>query len=252
MRNQDKRRAARRRWYYKNRDRTLKTTRRIYTNDPREQPIMSREDVGRIGWLAAKDKLTAFRVGISLAAREKAANKRCIYCGEKMSYEKRKQRSCSRACYLKHRRKRALTSGQCEHCGTPCSTHRKFCNSCYGMRIYCLTTSPETARTSHALRGYLFRTRGYRCESCGLTEWLQKPIPLEIEHINGDADNNKDENLKLLCPNCHALTPTFRSRNKQASASRRKKRRTREFREIAELVQNQNTNLVNSEMSVEA
>jgi len=54
----------------------------------------------------------------------------------------------------------------------------------------------------------------YKCYSCNLTEWLGNPIPLELEHIDGNSSNNKIDNLTLLCPNCHSLTPTFRGRNK--------------------------------------
>lgn len=48
------------------------------------------------------------------------------------------------------------------------------------------------------------------CEVCNLTEWLGKPIKLELHHIDGDNTNNKLENLQLLCPNCHAYTDNFR------------------------------------------
>lgn len=53
----------------------------------------------------------------------------------------------------------------------------------------------------------------HKCECCGLTEWLGEPIPLELDHIDGDHYNNLIENLKILCPNCHAKTPTYRGRN---------------------------------------
>lgn len=53
----------------------------------------------------------------------------------------------------------------------------------------------------------------YICENCGLTEWLGQPIPLELDHIDGDSTNHSLENLKILCPNCHALTPTYRGKN---------------------------------------
>lgn len=52
-----------------------------------------------------------------------------------------------------------------------------------------------------------------RCESCGRDTWLDGPIPLELDHINGDRRDNRLENLRLLCPNCHALTETYRGRN---------------------------------------
>jgi hypothetical protein len=52
--------------------------------------------------------------------------------------------------------------------------------------------------------------RGYCCEGCGLSEWRGKPIVLELEHKNGDRKDNTRDNLELLCPNCHAQTPTWR------------------------------------------
>lgn len=54
-----------------------------------------------------------------------------------------------------------------------------------------------------------------RCSSCGLEEWMEAPIPLELDHIDGDHQNNLLSNLRLLCPNCHALTPTYRGKNKK-------------------------------------
>lgn len=52
------------------------------------------------------------------------------------------------------------------------------------------------------------------CASCGLSEWLGQPIPLELDHINGVRTDNRIENLRLLCPNCHALTDTYRGKNR--------------------------------------
>lgn len=52
-----------------------------------------------------------------------------------------------------------------------------------------------------------------RCALCDLDEWLGQLIPLELDHINGEHDDNRLENLRLLCPNCHALTDTYRGRN---------------------------------------
>lgn len=62
-----------------------------------------------------------------------------------------------------------------------------------------------------------------KCYSCNLTMWLTGLIPLELDHVDGDTENNCLENLTLLCPNCHALTPTYRAKNRKFRAERIKK-----------------------------
>ena len=52
-----------------------------------------------------------------------------------------------------------------------------------------------------------------RCAGCGLERWRDTPIPLELDHVSGDRSDNRLENLRLLCPNCHAQTETYRGRN---------------------------------------
>ena len=53
----------------------------------------------------------------------------------------------------------------------------------------------------------------HKCEHCQNTEWLGQPIPLEVHHKDGNKNNNILDNLELLCPNCHALTDTYRGKN---------------------------------------
>lgn len=52
------------------------------------------------------------------------------------------------------------------------------------------------------------------CERCNRSEWEGEPIPLSLDHINGDNTDNRIENLKILCLNCHGLTPTWCGKNK--------------------------------------
>jgi hypothetical protein len=52
-----------------------------------------------------------------------------------------------------------------------------------------------------------------KCSSCGLSEWLGKPITLEIHHKNGDRWDNRINNVEILCPNCHSLTNNYKSKN---------------------------------------
>ena len=55
----------------------------------------------------------------------------------------------------------------------------------------------------------------YKCVKCGNTgEWMNEKISLEIDHINGVNNDNRLENLRILCPNCHSQTPTFKNKNR--------------------------------------
>lgn len=77
--------------------------------------------------------------------------------------------------------------------------------------------------TTHKLRKRLLSAGVFKhvCLMCQNTEWLGQPIPLELEHINGDSNDNRLENLRLLCPNCHAQTPTYRGKNQSRHLARR-------------------------------
>lgn len=67
----------------------------------------------------------------------------------------------------------------------------------------------------------------YQCK-CSICGWCEEnpyshTIPLEVEHIDGNFQNNKEDNLTILCPNCHSLTSTYKGANKGNGRNIRKK-----------------------------
>jgi hypothetical protein len=75
--------------------------------------------------------------------------------------------------------------------------------------------SKATFVSSHKLRNKLIqdKVKEAKCEECNLYEWNNKPIPLELHHVDGNRFNNLFPNLKILCPNCHAQTDNYGSKN---------------------------------------
>lgn len=72
--------------------------------------------------------------------------------------------------------------------------------------------------SSYVLKKQLLKLnyKDHICENCNNSEWMGKEIPLELHHINGNRFDNRIENLKMLCPNCHALTDNYRAKNMSA------------------------------------
>lgn len=95
----------------------------------------------------------------------------------------------------------------------------KFCsNACANEHKWVTKQVPiieaGLCTTSTTVKKYLLMTRGEQCEECGqLPVWHEKSLTLQIDHIDGNSDNNNLDNVRILCPHCHSQTDTFVSRN---------------------------------------
>lgn len=103
----------------------------------------------------------------------------------------------------------------------------KFCNNkCqadHKRKAIDLLVEQGLATNPGQVKKYLVAKFGNVCSECGITEWMGKPIVMEMDHKNGNATEHTLENCCLLCPNCHSQTPTFKNRNIGFGRGSRKK-----------------------------
>jgi len=101
----------------------------------------------------------------------------------------------------------------------PSQSTGKYCsNKCQQEYRYKNITVPNieagVTKDIRSLRRYITEARGNTCSECGLhAMWNNKPLKLHLDHIDGDRKNNRIDNLRLLCPNCHTQTSTYAGRN---------------------------------------
>lgn len=183
---------------------------------------MDRKEAGWLGYEKTKDQLNQHAKKRSQKARQEyeANPKFCLTCSEKIAYEKRRNDFCSKTCSAIRNNTgvtRHIKGSKICQCGKPKKPHNKYCSECAERRIYHRAYTLEQANNDKTRRRVLIELRGHRCQRCGLTEWMGDIIPIEVHHVDGNSDNNTDENLKLLCPNCHAQTGTHKRRNKNGA-----------------------------------
>ena len=157
-------------------------------------------------------------VEINGIKRNLQKRKNCLECSPFGSRPGGKKEKTIRECIL------------CKNCGKPISKDAKnFCSSkCYydyKQKEFISewqtggatgTIGKSWINVSHYIRRYLFEKYDNKCAICGwsMVNPYTGTLPLEIEHIDGNAENNSEGNLILLCPNCHSLTKTYRGANK--------------------------------------
>lgn len=85
----------------------------------------------------------------------------------------------------------------------------------------------STYTNTSSLRGRLIKEglKENKCELCNIENWCGKPLSFHLDHINGDNMDNRIENLRILCPNCHSQTDTYCSNNMKSSKSEERNRR---------------------------
>ena len=129
-------------------------------------------------------------------------------------------------------------NNKCIYCGKPLKRGKKYCsNKCkcekeYEDWVSRWKNGEETGLKgeygiSSYLKRYLFEKYDSKCAICSWSERnpFTDTLPLEIEHIDGNYENNSEDNLILLCPNCHSLTATYKGANRGKGRKGRKGRK---------------------------
>lgn len=169
---------------------------------------LSYEEIGHIyGCSGNNIKKVMQRRGIDLPVRSKNAGKvpvnkgtgkkyYCINCGKELTAIKNTyHKYCSNACQQQYERNQWIEK-------------YKQDNS--------IAKSTKWGQIPATLRYYIFNKFENKCCECGWSKInpYTNTLPLEIDHIDGNSENNSEENLRLLCPNCHSLTATYRGANR--------------------------------------
>lgn len=159
---------------------------------------------------------------------------KCTQCGKETSNAK----FCTKSCAASYNNKGVCRNGKpaskCLWCGKKNrrSTNKYCSNKCQQDYKYYIWINKwrvglikPKGRTSQ-IRRFLFWKYNSKCSKCGwgIVNIYSKSIPLEVEHIDGNHTHNQEDNLDLLCPNCHSLTPTYRALNLGNGRAKRRKR----------------------------
>lgn len=172
------------------------------------QDKLSYEKIGRMyGCTGTNIKRVMKRRGIELLIRSKNANKEPTNKGKKKKY----------FCICCGKEIKSKTYNKRKYCSNKCQQNYEYQE---WIKKYkkdnSIAKSSLWGQIPVQLRRYIFEKFNNKCCKCGWCETnpYTKRIPLEVDHIDGNSENNSESNLQLLCPNCHSLTSTYRGANR--------------------------------------
>lgn len=210
---------------------------------------LSKSEAGKLG--AEKSKSTLQKKKETRILEYNLNPNICGFCQTNLTYENKKNKFCSSSCaasfnnlartkkirlgYPTNEKKdtRVPVSWLCLNCSTVHSTVawriHKYC-SLKCQHDYQYKTKVDAWLINNVKPGfgvikrYLSETFGYKCAECGISNYNNKPLTLEIEHKDGNSENYMLNNLCFLCPNCHSQTSTYKAKNKGNGRHARRQR----------------------------
>ncbi len=170
-------------------------------------PVFSRSKKAKYCSATCAKRRFEQRRGNCLRCHKRLKRRRAKYCSLACSGTKKTRRPCAVCGELVALAKQTYCSQDCHRRGEFERRRRKLLESGAYCGIY---------NCNGYVKKYLIYRFGERCAKCCWAERhpITGKVPVEVEHIDGDWRNNNVENLTLLCPNCHALTTTYRALNR--------------------------------------
>ena len=101
-----------------------------------------------------------------------------------------------------------------KYCNNRCQKDYEFSQYIAEWKVGTQSGASGKLQTSKHIHRYMLNKQENKCAECGISEYNNKPIVLELDHIDGNASNNQENNLRCLCPNCHSQTHTYKAKNK--------------------------------------
>ena len=146
-----------------------------------------------------------------------------------------KREFCSQSCSATYNNKKRKIKRYCLNCNKELKNNKKFCShKCMGNYLknnnIKLIEKGVGDFTDIIYKNYLIEKYGENCMKCGWNKIhpITKKVPIQLNHIDGNSENNNLENLELLCPNCHSLTLNFGILNKGNGRLKRKQYRQKQ------------------------
>lgn len=195
---------------------------------------LSKSEAGKLGNIKSQESKRKLKELVIIEYLENPCT--CTNCGASLSYEERHKKFCNSSCSAtfnnkKRSENKQIIKNNCMTCNKELSTEKgSFCNSVCQQQFYYneyikqWLQGDDVSFSKPRVKKYLLEKQNFKCDVCGITDWCDKPIVLDLEHKDGDSTNNKVDNLCLICPNCHSQTDTYKGKNKGNGRFNRRKR----------------------------